>query len=351
MVYYQILFWIGIFALEFLIGYFLFTSILKKKKGTAVNILLFLLVSLGLLSVGEITIRTRDFITGNVPFFHSISSYYDENFGWKGKQIFGDAKTKKFKILIVGDSFTDGAGLAEGAMYYRSLQSENVELFVYGGRGYGTLQEFLVIDRYFDQIRPDMVILQVCSNDFINNLWELESRSYSNNNQLVRPYWINGSIHHEFPRPFGRIRVFLSTYSRLGQRFFDILEAMNASLVNRGFLHTIEVEIREKDLSLPMFQDAVRVTDLLIKKMKERIGNTPLIAFPVDADEPYFRHFKRLFKENDVPFFAQIPEIIRLKEAESGPMRLQDGGHWNANAHALCGRILLEFLGRGLKTR
>src|SRR5262245_48332458 len=118
--YYQIfiLFWTGIFALDFLIGYYLFSCIFKRKKGIAINISLFLFVSLCILLVVEISIRIKDLIFYDVSFFHSISSYHDEEFGWKGKKIFGDFKTKKFKIFIVGDSFTHGVGANEDSMYY-----------------------------------------------------------------------------------------------------------------------------------------------------------------------------------------------------------------------------------------
>ena len=338
------LFWTGLFTLHFLIGYYLFSGIFKRKKGITINISLFLWVSLSLFFISEISIRIKDLVFHGTPFFHSVSLYSDTELGWKGKQIFGDFKAKKFKIFIVGDSFTDGLGVNEDSMYYRALQSKDVELFVYGGAGYGTLQEFLVINRYIDQIKPDLIILQVCSNDFINNQWEMESRSYLNNNGQIRPYWINGRIQYKFPRLFGRTRVFLSTYSRLGYRFFSGLEVMYFYLVKMGLLQSIESEIEEKALHLPTFQKAVQVTGLLIKKMKDRIDQTPLIAFPVNDAEPYFRQFKRIFQENNIPFVAQIPEIISLKEAESGPMRLKDGSHWDEKGQALCGQILLEFL-------
>jgi lysophospholipase L1-like esterase len=261
----------------------------------------------------------------DIPFLHSISFYQDEELGWKGKQIFGDLKTNKLKMFIVGDSFTDGGGVNENFMYYHYLQNGKTEFFIYGGYGYGTTQEFLVIDRYFDQINPDLIILQVCSNDFINNQWELERGSYFNNNQMVRPYWIDGHIQYKFPRSFGGTRVFLSTYSRLGYRFFENFELITYSLAARGLLQTVENEIGAKSLNVPAFQKSIQVTALLIKKMQDRIGKTPLIAFPVDTYEPYFSQFKRLFQENNIAFAAQIPEIISQQEV--GCLKMPCSGH------------------------
>jgi len=343
------LFWSGLFALNFFIGYYLFSGILKRKRGIAMNLSLFLWVSLSVFLLCEISIRIKNRVISNIPIFHSISFYEDEEFGWKGKQIFGDSKTNKFKLFIVGDSFTHGMGVNEASLYYRFLQRQGVELFVYAGKGYGTLQEFLVINRYIDQIKPDLVILQVCANDFINNEWELESKSYINNNQTVRPYWINEHIQYKFPRLFGGARVFLSRYSRLAYRFFKRLERTNYSLVKRGLLQSVESEIAEKSMKFSAFKKSVQVTDLLIAKIKDRVGKTPLIAFTVDNDDPFFSQFERLFQKNNIAFVANIPQIISLKEAESGPMRLKDGSHWDERAHALAGQILLEYLNSTVK--
>jgi alkylation response protein AidB-like acyl-CoA dehydrogenase len=59
------------------------------------------------------------------------------------------------------------------------LANASLAVQVYGGHGYGTLQEYLVIDKYIDEIKPDLILLQVCSNDFTNNL-ENEAKSSSN---------------------------------------------------------------------------------------------------------------------------------------------------------------------------
>ena len=49
-----------------------------------------------------------------------------------------------------------------------------MEVFAYGAGGYGTLQEYLILDEVVDHIRPTMLLWQFCSNDFINNDHALE---------------------------------------------------------------------------------------------------------------------------------------------------------------------------------
>ena len=74
-----------------------------------------------------------------------------------------------------------------------------------GRCGYGSLQEFMILGRYLDEISPDIVLWQFCSNDFINNYHELESVSFSNNNQMTRPYYKNSDIEWLFPKKVWRM--------------------------------------------------------------------------------------------------------------------------------------------------
>jgi hypothetical protein len=48
------------------------------------------------------------------------------------------------------------------------------ESFAYGVMGYGTLQQYMILDRYLDEIQPGLIILQMCSNDLINNSLSVE---------------------------------------------------------------------------------------------------------------------------------------------------------------------------------
>lgn len=88
----------------------------------------------------------------------------------------------------VGDSFTHAVDASSEDTYYGVLQKKlPIEVFAYGGGGYGTLQEHLIIDRFFYLIKPDIVIVQFSSNDFANNSVEFERGSSDNNNRF-RPY-------------------------------------------------------------------------------------------------------------------------------------------------------------------
>jgi len=193
-----------------------------------------------------------------------------------GFRRFGDTKTDKTKLFIIGDSFTVGHTVSDGNTYYDYLKkhNDNIEVFAYGGGGYGSLQEFMILDRYFDEIGPDIVLWQFCSNDFINNSHELESASFGNNNQMTRPYYKNGAIEWLFPKQYGGLFDKLVQSSYL-LRLFNV----RLNILAAEKLHTIEQELSTDH---PLFRESAKTTSDIMALVRERIGDIPIVAFSVN---------------------------------------------------------------------
>ena len=294
--------------------------------------------------IGEVFIRIYQKLAHNIYFAQSIHEYYDKELGWKGKQVFGDRFTPKYKVFFIGDSFTEGCGVKEKNMYYNVVAKNlDAEVFVYGGPGYGTLQEYMVLNRYIDEIRPDLIVLQVCNNDFINNLLELESASFYNNDLMTRPYFVDGKIVYHFPKFLGNLRMFLY-HSRLINFLGYSFDRFLAELCKKKFLHSVDQDITEKGMNFKNFRKAVEVTDTLIKKIKKRSGRVPIVAFPVDDYRNYFEQFRRIFKENGIDFIEEVPKIIRKKNTEGVEVYLKKQLHWNEAGHRICGDVLSKKL-------
>ncbi len=125
-----------------------------------------------------------------------------------GFKRWGDVDTKKIKMFIIGDSFTLMRLVSNGEEWYSYLEQEfgDLELFVYGGGGYGSLQEFMILDEFIDKIHPQLILIQFCGNDYANNLYDLDLRGYPYNNHAVRPYLEDGKIVYRLPLPFAALR-------------------------------------------------------------------------------------------------------------------------------------------------
>jgi len=297
----------------------------------------------------EILARTYYFLYRDIPFFGSIGYFPNPELGWEGKKIFRDPSTKKFKIFFIGDSFTGGAGIKEKYMYYNVIKNNlDIETFVYGGGAYGTLQEYIALNKYLDYIKPNLVVLQVCDNDFINNSWELESRSFIYNDFMVRPYLIDERIEYRFPRAAAKLILFLSN-SRFFYTLINRTDRFFKIAARKGLLRSVENDIQEKELNFANFKNAVGITDRIIAKIKSRTSGTPLIAFPVDTNQPYFEQFRMIFKKNNIEFIEGVAKTIRQQESRGVNLRLKNG-HFNEVGNQICGQVLAEALKQFIKS-
>ena len=175
-------------------------------------------------------------------------------------------------MLLVGDSMTHTLSrTSPGDMYYAILsQRLGVQVFAYAGTGYGTLQEYLAVDRYLDTVKPDLVVLQTSFNDIVNNSWALEVRSHQNNNFAFRPYLEAGHIAYRFPS-----RVYHRSSSRIRLSYLLASEGalLGAMMSSKGILNTAE-----RDHTSQWLRQSALVTEQIIVMLKARLGSVPLVA-------------------------------------------------------------------------
>jgi len=317
-----------------------------RKSNVLLNVFILCLAFIALFFLTEGLVRAYQFFSDGTAFSRSPSYYYDAEFGWKGKQIFGNPSSRKFKIFFIGDSFTAGPQVEEKYMYYNVIRDNlDAEIFVYGGSGYGTLQEYIVLDKYLDYINPDLIVLQVCGNDFINNLWQLERASLYNNNVAVRPYLINGKIEYRFPALIGKSGKFLYLRSRFFHFLLIRIHKLLYLLAKNGVLHSVDQDIEEKGTDLADFKKSVDVTGDLILRFKKRSGGIPIVAFASDDLQPYLMQFRKIFQKYGIEFIEVVPKATRQQEKiTKTSLRLKDGTHYNEAGNQLCGKILTEAL-------
>ena len=73
----------------------------------------------------------------------------------------------KPRIAVIGDSFVWGYDVNSEDRFTEKLQERipSWEVLNFGVSGYGTDQEYLLIKKYYDLLKPDVVILFICEND------------------------------------------------------------------------------------------------------------------------------------------------------------------------------------------
>lgn len=307
-------------------------------KEFGLNIIVFILSTALFLGLAEGGFRAYEFYTQHIRFVSSASRHLHPKFGWKGKWAYREHPGSPMNFLVVGDSFTDGEGVREDAIYYRVIEEKlGGSLFAYGGSGYGSLQEYLVVDEYIDKVKPTLILWQVDANDFYNNSWKFESAfCMGKGNTLRRPYFINGKIEYRYPRFLG----ILGIHSRLFYRLS--LE------VERSLMLVCSKLPQNPEREKTLLEESKQITEQIARMMKERAGPVPVVAFLSSGSGVYPDDFREIFKNSGIDFIDGVPEAVREAERVRG-RDLSLGpkiGHWNEEGSRVVGEFLLAELAR-----
>lgn len=242
-------------------------------------------------------------------------------------------------LVVVGDSYTHAAGVADGAVYYDVLARRlDVGVAALAVNGYGTVQQWLVArDAARELGRPAAMLLQATDNDPINNSLALERRSYLNNNLMPRPYLDDaGGAGLGDPR-------------RLHERLVLGREVTRRGLAGRW--PTIETAIEAgAPEALELYRREVRHTGRALRLLRGVFPDVPAVAFNVGGSESRMaRDLARLAREAGFRYVDVGPRL--RAEARGREIFQDDGAHWNATGHAIAGDILTEALRAELTAR
>ncbi len=324
---------------------------LRSLLFLAVSFILFLFIMEAGLRVvyfimNKINYRTRDFSeylgwrsVENVYWKRKYKGFGEIEFSTTkyGFRVFGNTHTKKKKILVLGDSFTEARTVSDGFTYYDYLKNhhDSIEVFAYGCGGYGSLQEYMILDKHYDEIKPDLVLWQFHSNDIFNNDYELESSMIAYNDQMTRPYYRNGRIEWLYP-------------VRSGKLFASLLKNSYLLRVINKRLQILELE-KDKSLAKLLYEDnplikkGVNTTIEIMGLVRKRVGAIPIVAFSTDNKPWVGNAFQDVCDEHGIHYLPIIPHEIERTE-ESGIVVIGSDGHWNDVGHAMAGQIILDYL-------
>jgi lysophospholipase L1-like esterase len=264
-----------------------------------------------------------------------------------GFRLFGDPSAREPKVFVIGDSYTQAVQVSDGDTYYARLgQTLGAQMFVYGAGGYGTLQEAMILDQYFEAIQPDLIVWQFCSNDFINNSFELEQASVLNNNHLVRPYLQDEHIAYALPGPdpLG-LRTFWGLQSRVA---YALLTRWDAFQSEARAADSVERSIERLGFDQPGFRRSIDTTDRLLGMVRERVGATPVVALSCDAAEPYTRAFQMISARHGIDFWPDVASAVDAAQSQGQVVRASDY-HWNALGHRAIADALAPRIRAALK--
>jgi hypothetical protein len=268
----------------------------------------------------------------------------------RGFRMFGDLTSGKPRVLIIGDSDTQAIEASDDKTYYAILkQLLDVEVFAYGARGYGSLQELMILDKYYDLIKPDLVVWQYSMDDFINNTPELDAHD---NRGTSRPYWMDGKIVHISPtRDRGELQLFA-----LGQPLFALGECRfcQAVITRLGELAvgrrpSAETETSKNEFAHSAFLKSIEITDAITEMVAKRVHAAPIFAFVTGTNDSslgsqYEQALAVICRQHNIVLLAQIDHVVVTAEKNGAAVRVDDQQHWNELGHSIVGEALANSL-------
>ena len=257
-----------------------------------------------------------------------------------GFRFFGDTSTDTLKrLLVIGDSYTQAPEVANDKTYYSILKdSLGVELFAFGAAGYGSLQQLMILEKYIEEINPDVVLLQLSTNDLNDNNYDLERQSIYNTRKR-KPYWINSKIAYRDPGG-GKLYKFLNKNSSL---FYNLYQLGDKMLRRMGVIKLGEEWMTQKGLDHIPFRDAAETSEILLGKIKKVVEpDAKIVSFLAENYEPQYSVLKEKVENNSIQFTAE--NIIRMNKAKTDGKVVfcYDQFHWNELGHQIIAQSLLD---------
>lgn len=236
----------------------------------------------------------------------------------------GDEKNKSLSILVLGDSFSLDPYVSKEKMWYGILQTElnkifkeNIAINVIGAGGYGSLQEYLLMKKL--NLKNDLLILQFCSNDFDNNILEIEK--------------INGSINQYSRRPY------LNSKNEIyyDQSFFSKLlrtEYLGESRILNKIFFWYGNNKKHNQISSELKDHSYYITRTILKKIRLLYPNKKFFIFNCEYSD---NRWEKLAKETN--FIPIVENSINLQKAKENNLKIyySDGGHYNELGHEIMG--------------
>ena len=80
---------------------------------------------------------------------------------------------RKKRVVILGDSFVSNIAVEQEDVFTQLMETQlpHTEVWNLGVNGYGQVQEYLLLEKWFDRVKPDVVVVVIyVRNDFQDNL-------------------------------------------------------------------------------------------------------------------------------------------------------------------------------------
>jgi hypothetical protein len=235
------------------------------------------------------------------------------------------------RMLFLGDSFTHAHEVSSGAAYYDVLEQslpQRFAVYAAGVGGYGTAQEYLLLQKIFNEIEPAIVVWQLTNNDPFENVYVGKDLSTV---QRPRPYYDLGTGQFFLADP----GVWLFEHSGFAKYVLGKLILLERShpigVVSR--IHSLFGHRRD---AAQVEAEGLQVMQRIVTRAVQQYRATRFIGFSADPD--YDVQYEKIFRAAGADYFPGIAGQLQASGSRFNCLPLD--GHWNHLGNRLAGQIL-----------
>jgi hypothetical protein len=267
------------------------------------------------------------------------------------------------RVLILGDSFTYGAGCDMNAAYPQQLEqalrsaanSPEITVINAGIPSYGTRQQAILFERIVDRVDPDVVLLGFfLGNDFFDNL-------NLNKTKVIDGYLVQETVEG------ARVRITqllgippeLQIALRTKLHLYTLLMNAWATVVTKiGLANTEEMFLVYRENSGPEIENARQLTYEALHRLsivcRHRKLPLDLVLIPdgrlagAVSSKPGYRFSRPAEIVRGIASTLKLPVLDLTERFEkSDGMYFPIDGHWNVQGHAVAAREIANALLEG----
>ncbi len=236
------------------------------------------------------------------------------------------------RIIVLGDSLTDGEGVAEAEAYPEVLgqmlnRTYRVEVLNLGVCGYQVSDVRRVLERHIDDLNPDLVVYGMCLNDYLPSLTgQYDGEQWSLPLPRGLKEWLTGNT---------------ATFAFLSRKYDGLLRRFH---LRRDFFDDILISLEQNTSLKRDFQDdCAGMVQAVAARGKPRIVALVVNQFPKD------RRGRLLADKSQVLMRQSGMDVLDDKPYFRGREEEQFFvSPWEGHPNASCQRIFAQILYDGL---
>ena len=251
------------------------------------------------------------------------------------------------KLLIVGDSFTLNREVSDGQTYSAALgRLHGCDVFTSGSGGYGSLQEYRILMENLDTIKPDAILIQIHTNDIVNNDFTLEKQSVINNNFHARPYLApDDTIVTQTPS-YHWTQALLGGIGRLLGNRSSIISSIQHNLQLALYAKYKDTSVErslEDGQTLPAYTHSLATTRRIFETICAASGATPVYAFSLGGGR-VATDIAQALHGTCITMLGDVSDAVFAQKNDEPARLAADCGHLSAYGNTWLAQAVYERL-------